>query len=82
MLNCSEEMKNKLRKVKGIAGDLQDEARNLVVIGCIDQGAYIQFGRDLQLYNLWEALLYAKGYEEQGMYVEGTIQSALDNIKD
>lgn len=80
-MNATEEQKRKLRKVRGVAGPLQDTARNILVTGCFDQGAYIQFGRDLVLYNLWEALLYAKSYEEQGMYALGTAQRALDAVK-
>lgn len=77
----TEEQKVKWRKVRGLAGPLQDTARNILVNGCIDQGAYIQFGRDLVLYNLWEALLYAQSYEKQGMYAEGTVQKVLDALK-
>lgn len=80
MLTVTEEQKKQLRKVKGVTGPLQDIARNTLVQGCLEQGAYIQFGADLRIYNLWEALLYAHGYEERGMYRAGTAQKALDNI--
>jgi hypothetical protein len=80
MLQASDEQKRKLRKVKGVAGKLQDIARNTLVGGTIAQGAYIQFGSDLRTYNLWEALLYAKGYEDKGDYAEGSTQCALDAV--
>lgn len=76
----TEEQKKVLRKVKGVAGNLQDVARNVLVQGCIDQGAYIQFGQDMRLYNLCEALLYAESYEKQGMYAPGTTQKAIDAV--
>jgi hypothetical protein len=69
-----------LRKVKGVAGKLQDIARNTLVQGCIDRGAYIQFGADMGLYNLWSALNSAKSYEEDGMYSPGSAQRALDAV--
>lgn len=72
----SAEDKSKLRKIKGVAGHVQDIARNTMVPGNTDQGAYIQFGRDLATYNLLEALMYAQNYEDKGMYAEGTVAKA------
>jgi hypothetical protein len=80
MLVATEEQKRALRKIKGVAGERQDIARNTLVKGCLEQGAYIQFGRDMAVYNLWEALLFAQGYEEDGMYKTGSAQAALDAV--
>jgi hypothetical protein len=79
-MNVSEQHKRQLRKIKGVAGQLQDIARNTLVTGCIEQGAYIQFGADLATYSLYEALLYAEGYEAQGMYRAGSVQRTVDAI--
>jgi hypothetical protein len=81
MLKTSEETKKKLRKLRSVTGPIQDIARNTLVQGVIDRGAYIQFGSDMVVYNLWEALLYAKSYEDQGMYVAGTVEKALREIE-
>jgi len=72
--------KDKLRSIKGVAGPVQDVARNTLVCGCQDQGAYIQFGRDLQIYNLYEALLYAESYESSGCYAEGSVKKTFDAV--
>jgi hypothetical protein len=79
-MDIADNYKRQLRKVKGIAGGLQDIARNTLVKGCIEQGAYIQFGEDMQVYNLYEALLYAEGYELRGMYRAGSVQSTVDAL--
>ena len=80
MLEADEQSKKALRKERGVAGKLQERARNCLSGGCLDQGAYIQFGSDLQTYNLYEALLYAHSYEEQGCYKLGTTQKALNEV--
>ena len=80
MLAADNDHKKALRKVRGVAGKLQDHARHCLNKGCLDQGAYIQFGSDLQTYNLYEALLYAYSYEEAGHYVKGTTQTALNEV--
>lgn len=41
-------------------------------IGMHAVGVIDQFIRDLRLYNVYEALLYVEGYEEQGFYKRGT----------
>jgi hypothetical protein len=35
-----------------------------------------QLNTDIQLYGLWEALLYVASYEERGQYVAGTTERA------
>jgi hypothetical protein len=45
--------------------------------GCQEQGAYIQFSRDIAIDGLRGALMCAQSYEEQGMYAEGTCLDAL-----
>lgn len=79
-MKVTEAQKARLRKVKGVAGSLQDVARNTLVSGVLEKGAYIQFGVDMGTYNLWEALLYAEGYEAKGMYKLGSAQAALDAV--
>lgn len=71
------EQKKTLRKFKGVIGAAQDAARNTLVTGCNDQGAYIQFGRDMSTYNLAEALMYAESYERDGYYAAGTVDKAI-----
>lgn len=78
MLNVSNEHKTQLRKIRTIAHKSVEAARNTLVTGCIEQGAYMQFGRDVTVYGLWEALLYASNYEGDGAYEVGTAQKALD----
>lgn len=73
--------KKHLRKVKGVAGKLQDVARNSLVSGNTEQGAYIQFGADLRIYNLYEALLYAHNYEESGAYAAGTVEKTCHLVR-
>ena len=46
MLEADEQSKKALRKERGVAGKLQERARNCLSGGCLDQGAYIQFGSD------------------------------------
>lgn len=80
MLEATEKQKKVLRKLK-LGDKAADEARYAVQAGITSSGisgAYIQFGRDLQTYGLWEALLYVEQYEQQGEYKEGTAQKALD----
>lgn len=79
-LEATDEQKALLRKVRGVPGAIQDIARNTLNRGTIDQDAYIQFGVDLGTYNLWEALLYAKGNEDRGMFKPGSAQKALNAV--
>jgi len=67
-------IKAKMRKVKTVPACIKAE----LLKGCIQQGAYIQFNQDVGLYGLWEALLYAEGYEDQGHYELGTVHDAMD----
>ena len=76
MLTATNDQKKALRRHKTIHGI--DDVRHTLVKGCKDQASYIQFGYDVQVYGLWEALLYAKNYEDQGAYAEGTAQKALE----
>lgn len=68
--------RTQLRKIK--SGKLVDTARNLLNCGIVSTGGlhgpYIQFGQDVALYGLWEALLYAETYEDQGKFVDGTME--------
>ena len=80
MLEATEAQKKVLRKLK-LGNKAADEARYVVQQGIAKpgmSGAYIQFGKDLQMYGLWEALLYVKQYEDRGEYKEGTAQKALE----
>jgi hypothetical protein len=67
-------IKTKMRAMKTIPIGIKAE----LLKGCINQGAYIQFNQDVGLYGLWEALLYAEGYENQGDYELGTVHNAMD----
>ena len=52
-----------------------ERVRNTINCGTCGRNqmaVYQQFWRDLQLYNLHEALLYASDYEKQGEYKAGT----------
>lgn len=78
----SQEHKKQLRKVK--SGPLYDTARNLLNTGIVPgsglSGAYIQFDKDVKLYGLYEALLYAEGYETQGHFVESTVSKICEAL--
>ena len=76
-MNCSEEQRAALRKIKVINHSVVEAARNALVTGCLEQGYYIQFAQDIRTYGLWEALLYAEGYEGKG-FSEGSAQRALN----
>ncbi len=51
--------------------------KNIVYTGCKNPQGTIQFGSDLQVYNVWEALLYVQGYEPTCFEV-GTAQMAVN----
>lgn len=70
--------RDQLCRIKRADDPSAEAARHVLVSGCTNQGAYIQFGRDLVLYGLWEALLYAESYEQKGWYSPGTVQGAID----
>jgi len=76
MLTATPEQKKILRKHRTLQEI--DEVRYVLINGCLDQTAYIQWSRDLAIYGLWESLLYIKTYEDQGMYASGTAQKALN----
>lgn len=81
-IELSQENKQKLRKTK--SGKLYDTARNLLNCGIISSGGihgpYIQFDKDVKLYGLYEALLYAEQYENQGYFVEGTVSKICETL--
>ncbi len=45
--------------------------------GCLEQGAYTQWGEDLRTGTLWSALRSAESYEIDGHYAVGTVAAAL-----
>lgn len=73
MLNATEAQKKALRKIRTINSPVTEAARNTLVQGCLDQGYYIQFARDIPVYGLWEALLLAEDH-----FAPGAAQKALD----
>lgn len=76
-LSCDVALKNALRRVKRADHPAAEAARHSLVKACRVQGAYIQFGSDLRVYGLWEALLYAKNYEDNGDHADGAARKAL-----
>ena len=51
----------------------------------VSNGILLQFFRDFEIYGLREAMIYLKGYEEQGEVPRGTfdsLQKAASNIYD
>jgi hypothetical protein len=74
-LTATPELKTKLRKTK----TLPSKIKAIIYAGNKSGPALaVQFNADVQTYGLWEALLYAEGYERDGFYVPGTAQTALD----
>lgn len=69
-----EPIKELLRTMKVVPSSM----KAAILKGCKDQMAYVQFGKDLSLYNLWEALLYVQSYETDGYYTKGTAHNALE----
>lgn len=74
IISTPNHVKAKMRKMKTIPACIKAG----LLKGCINQGAYIQFNQDVGLYGLWEAMLYAEGYENQGDYELGTVHDAMD----
>lgn len=74
-----------LRKIK-LVSPVTDEARNVLVSGILGgtvpglSGAYLQFAKDVRIYGLWEALLYAENYEAEGAYAPGTTLKAFQAV--
>lgn len=63
-----------LRKQKTVT----DSVKTILYNGNIGGvGVAIQFDRDLNLYGLWEALMYVEGMEREGYYKKGTAVKAL-----
>jgi hypothetical protein len=73
-ISTPDTIKAKMRKVKTIPACI----KATLLKGCINQGAYMQFHQDVGMYGLWEAMLYAQGYEGNGDYTEGTVHDAMD----
>ena len=48
----------------------------MIYSGCISQGADVQFIQDVRIYGLYEALLFAEGYEDEGYFAKGTAAKA------
>ena len=75
MLNTTEEVKKRYRKIH----TCPDSCKAVLYSGSLQGiGVIQQFYRDLKTYGLWEALLYAEGYEDEAYYKKGTAQAALD----
>lgn len=73
------EQKLALKAIKNIKTPdmLVEKTRNVLSVGCLEQSAYVQFGSDVPVYGLWEALLYAELYEHRDhAYVPGTVERA------
>jgi len=68
------EQKAQLKKVK----TPHSKVKEAVYAGCQNPGASMQFGEDLKLYGLYEAILYVEGYERDGYYTVGTAQKAME----
>lgn len=69
------EQKLKLRKLK----DVSEEVKAIIYSG--NKGGVemaTQFFKDVSLYGMYEALLYVKGYESQGLYEPGTAEKAVN----
>lgn len=64
----------KLRKIR----TLPVEVKTKLYGGARGPEVTMQFNRDLRLCGLWEALLYAEKYEENGEYTPGTVQKAFE----
>jgi len=79
------EQRKALRKIKA-SGSIFDTARTSLKAGIVGNGisgAYIQFGQDCATYGLYEALLYAEGYEQSNSnpaYAKGTVLRTLDLV--
>jgi len=79
-MTVTSQQKAKLKAIKTVSSPIVDEVRAILKSGICSSGlsgAYIQFKMDLELYGLWEALLYVQDYEPI-QYTPGTAQKALD----
>ncbi len=74
-----ETIKAKYRKVKTVPGAV----KAVVYGGAADPAGCIQFQRDVQTYNLYEALLYVENYEQDGYgyFAKGTAEAAAKLLK-
>lgn len=75
--SLSEPLKVKYRKVKTVPVAI----KAAVYGGCRNPDATIQFHRDVQVYGLYEALLYVESYEKDGYYHPGTALAAGKLLK-
>jgi hypothetical protein len=73
---ANKELCSALRKTKVIS----NAVKAILLEGCIRQDAYIQFGRDLQFYGMYEALLYQEGYEAGNDYKDGTFCKLVEHF--
>ena len=63
----------KLRKLKVVPVSIKAE----VYKGCKEMEGAVQFNSDVNVFNLWEALLYLEGMEPNA-FAEGTATKAID----
>lgn len=63
----------KLRKLKVVPVSIKAE----VYKGCKEMEGAIQFNSDVNVFNVWEALLYLEGMEPNA-FAEGTATKAID----
>ena len=73
-MNITDETKKKLRKLRVVSGKL----KAVIYRGANNPGVNMQFYNDVNLYGVYEALLYVREYERIGDYKEGTAQEAVD----
>jgi hypothetical protein len=79
---ATEDQKKVLRRTN-LVSPVTDVARNVLVSGILGgtvpglSGEYLQFAKDVRIYGLWEALLYAENYEAEGAYAPGTALKAF-----
>lgn len=74
--------KSEAKKIHDPAHPVAEACRHSLVANCIVQGAYIQFGVDLRLYGLAEALRLAEGYQNQGYYKSGSVTKLIQETID
>ena len=67
-------VKVKMRKMKVVPACIKAE----VYKGAKCLEATVQFNSDVNVYNLYEAIIYVEDYEKSGHYAEGTAMRAMD----
>lgn len=78
-----EELKAKLRKERKLSGNVYTKAKYIVYGGAngkAPMGACSQFNTDVELYGMWEALLYVEKYEEEGYFEAGTAGKVISAL--